>query len=237
VWRIFIKFRINQVSKQTQWQSRDALRLTQPTCASHIHERFGRNSTETFGQLYVMTATLCFRTWQNNISCTLHFYSDLDTMRHTTCRNETRSAKATISLRNEGCISVSPNYPHLLSDVGETLYKSAHNSIQRVSYVVHIGAGKVAAIFLWQYSELLYTLQGQSVRRNTRVGLSARSGHSYLWVISLLHLLQNQPMWRSLPSQSNKGANGHDRQSNPRPDCTDVLKYTLRSSTLNCNNL
>jgi hypothetical protein len=184
-----------------------------------------------------MTATQCFRTWQNNIFCTLHFYSDLDTMRHTRCCYKTSSVKATISLRDEGCISVSPNCPHLLSDVGETRYKSAHNSIQRVPYVVHIGAGTVAAILLWQYTELLYTLQGQSVRRNIRVCLSARSGHSYLWVISLLHPLQNQPMWRSLPSQRNKGANGHDRQSNPRPDCTDVLKYTLRSSTLNCSGL
>ena len=83
-----------------------------------------------------MRATQCFRTWQNNIFCTLHLYSDLDTLRHTRCRNVTRSVKATIALRDEACISVSPNYPHLLSDLGESRYKSANNSMQRVPYVV-----------------------------------------------------------------------------------------------------
>ena len=86
---------------------------------------------------------------------------------------------------------------------------------------------------LRQYIELLYTLQGQSVRRNIRVGLSARSGQSCLWVISLLHPLYNQPMWRSVPSPGNKGANGLDRQSNLRPDCTDVLKCTLFKTMYN----
>ena len=163
----FTKFRITQVSKRTRWQSRDALCLTPSTCASHIYERFGRNSAQSFGQLYVMRATQCFRTWQNNIFCAWHFYSDFDTMRHMRCRNETRSVKATPARS----VYVSLRTVHICCPIWAKLDTNLHImlcSACRVSRVVHIGAGNGAAIFLWQ--DINYS--GQSVRRNIRAGRS-----------------------------------------------------------------
>jgi hypothetical protein len=39
------------------------------------------------------------------------------------------------TLTDGACIRLSPHYPHLLSDLGETRYKSAHNARQRVSCI------------------------------------------------------------------------------------------------------
>jgi hypothetical protein len=126
-----------------------------------------------------------------NIFCILHFYSDFDTTLHTRCRNETRSVKATTALRDAACISGSPHYPYLLSDLGKTRYKSVPNAMQRVSCISEQGRSPPSS-----YDRTLnYCTHCKGSRSDAIFGsVSARSGHSYLWVISLLHPLQNQPM-------------------------------------------